>query len=157
MLNRSFSTGTVRLSSVDPRDSPRIELNYLARRDDLTRLRAGVEEAVRIMTAPPLAEIAEDGSPDLRAALTQGEPDWIRSNVSTAAHSTGTCPIGDPGDGGVVDARGRVHGVDGLYISDVSIVPVPLRNNTNATAFMIGERFAELHDAAPVPGGPVRP
>jgi len=112
---------------------------------------------VRIMPAPPLAEIAEDGSPDLRAALTQGEPDWIRSNVSTAAHSTGTCPIGDPGDGGVVDARGAVHGVDGLYISDVSIVPVPLRNNTNATAFMIGERFAELHDAASVPGRPVRP
>ena len=157
MLNRSFSTGRVRLSSIDPRDSPRIELNYLARRDDLTRLRAGVEEAVRIMTAPPLAEIAEDGSPDLRAALTQGEPDWIRSNVSTAAHSAGTCPIGDPGDGGVVNARGRVHGVGGLHISDVSIVPVPLRNNTNATAFMIGERFAELHDAASVSGRPVRP
>jgi choline dehydrogenase len=157
MLNRSFSTGTVRLGSLDPRDSPRIELNYLSRRDDLTRLRAGVEEAVRIMTAPPLAEITEDGGPDLRAALTQGEPDWIRGNVSTAAHSTGTCPIGDPGEGGVVDARGRVHGVDGLAIADVSIVPVPLRNNTNATAFMIGERFAELHDAASVSGRPVRP
>ena len=152
MLNRSFSVGTVRLSSTDPRDGPRIQLNYLSHRDDLGRLRAGVEEAIRVMLAPPLAEIAADGGPALRA-----EPDWIRSNVSTAAHSAGTCPIGDPDDGGVVDARGRVHGTDGLYIADVSIVPVALRNNTNATALMIGERFAELHDAASVSGVPAHP
>jgi len=152
MLSLSFSTGTVRLSSVDPHEGPRIELNYLSHHDDLARLRAGVDEAIRIMTAPPLTEIAEEGGPALRTDLSQGDPDWIRNNVSTAAHSTGTCPIGNPDDRGVVDARGRVHGVDGLYISDVSIVPVPLRNNTNATAFMIGERFAELHDAASVPG-----
>jgi choline dehydrogenase len=153
MLNRSFSTGTVRLSSTDPRDGPLIQLNYLSHHDDLARLRAGVEEAIRIMTAPPLAEISADGgSRDLQAA---SEPDWIRNNVSTAAHSAGTCPIGDPDDGGVVDARGRVHGTDGLYIADVSIVPVALRNNTNATALMIGERFAELHNAAPMIRSPM--
>ena len=44
----------------------------------------------------------------------------------------------------MVDARGRVHGIDGLSIADVSIVPVPLRNNPNATSLMLGERFAEL-------------
>jgi len=157
MLNRSFSTGSVRLSSTDPREGPRIQLNYLSHPGDLARLRAGVEETVRIMMAPPLAEIAADGGPDLQAALSEAELDaWIRSRVSTAAHSSGTCPIGDPGDGGVVDARGRVHGVDGLSIADVSIVPVPLRNNANATSFMIGERFAELHGVAPVPARPTR-
>jgi choline dehydrogenase len=157
MLNRSFSTGTVRLSSADPRDGPRIQLNYLSQHDDLARLRAGVEEAIRLMRAPPLAGISADGGPGQRTALSRGEPGWIRRNVSTAAHSTGTCPIGDPDAGGVVDARGRVHGVDGLYIADVSIMPVALRNNTNATALMIGERFAELHDAASVSGRPARP
>jgi choline dehydrogenase len=157
MLNRSFSTGSVRLSSTDPREGPRIQLNYLSHRGDLARLRAGVEEAARIMRAPPLAEIAADGGgPDLPAALGEAELDaWIRGSVSTAAHSSGTCPIGDPDDSGVVDARGRVHGVHGLSISDVSIVPVPLRNNTNATCLMIGERFAELHDAA-LPARPAR-
>jgi choline dehydrogenase len=154
MLSRSFSVGTVRLGSADPRDGPRIQLNYLSHHDDLVRLRAGVDEAIRIMMAPPLAGIAADGDRDLRAV---GGTDWIRSNVSTAAHSAGTCPIGDPDDGGVVDARGRVHGTDGLYIADVSIVPVALRNNTNATALMIGERFAELHDAASVSGVPAHP
>ena len=57
----------------------------------------------------------------------------------------------------MVDARGRVHGVDGLSVADVSIVPVPLRNNTNATAFMIGERFAELSDLKPCPAAPIGP
>jgi choline dehydrogenase len=156
MLNRSFSAGTVRLSSADPRDGPRIELNYLARADDRARLRAGVEEAVRIMTAPALAAISERGGRELRG-LRPGEPGWLDGQVSTAAHSAGSCPIGDPDLGGVVDACGRVHGVDGLSVADVSIVPVPLRNNTNATAFMIGERFAELYDLAPVSSRPDRP
>ena len=158
MLSLSFSTGSVRLRSTDPRDGPLIELNYLSGGGDLARMRAGIEAAVAIMTAPPFTGIAADQGPDLAAALRQGGPeDWIRDVVSTAAHSTGTCPIGDPGDGGVVDGRGRVHGVDGLCIGDVSIIPVPLRNNTNATALMIGERFAELHDGPAVPGSPARP
>jgi choline dehydrogenase len=156
MLNRSFSTGSVRLSSADPREGPQIKLNYLSHPGDLARLRAGVQEAVRIMMAPPLTEIAADGGPGMQPALSAAELDaWIRSHVSTAAHSSGTCPIGDPDNGGVVDARGRVHGVEGLSISDVSIVPVPLRNNANATSLMIGERFAELYGAEPVARPPI--
>ncbi len=61
-----------------------------------------------------------------------------------AAHPSCTCPIGDPDDprGGVVDAEGRVHGVDGLRVIDLSITPEVPRANTNLTAIMIGEHLA---------------
>jgi len=145
MLNRTESVGSLRLTSAEPLQNPAIELNYLSRDEDRARLRAGVRAAVRIMTSPAFAGITAGamagGPPDLS---DRGLDRWIAANVSTAAHSHGSCPIGPPEAGGVVDPRGRVHGVDGLSIADVSIVPVPLRNNLNATSLMLGERFAEL-------------
>jgi len=45
----------------------------------------------------------------------------------------------------VVDQRGRVHGVEGLRVADISIVP-RIRRGPAATAVMIGERMAALID-----------
>jgi choline dehydrogenase len=44
----------------------------------------------------------------------------------------------------VVDARLRVHGVDGLRVIDASIMPEIIGGNTNAPTFMIGEKGAAL-------------
>ena len=45
----------------------------------------------------------------------------------------------------VIDQRCRVHGVEGLRVADVGIVPA-IRNGPNATAVMIGERAAAFFD-----------
>jgi choline dehydrogenase len=45
---------------------------------------------------------------------------------------------------GVVDQRGKVHGVDGLYVIDASIMPVLPVVPTNMTTIMIAERCAAL-------------
>jgi choline dehydrogenase len=42
----------------------------------------------------------------------------------------------------VVDARGKVYGVDNLYVADASIMPVVPRANTNIPALVVGERIA---------------
>ena len=42
----------------------------------------------------------------------------------------------------VVDQYGRVKGISGLTVADLSIAPNVIRANTNATAIMIGERVA---------------
>jgi len=44
----------------------------------------------------------------------------------------------------VVDARGRVHGLQGLRIADASIMPRVTTGNTNAPVIMIGEKAAEF-------------
>jgi len=49
----------------------------------------------------------------------------------------------------VVDAKLRVNGISGLRVADASIMPTMVSANTNAPAFMIGERCADfvLRDA----------
>jgi len=48
----------------------------------------------------------------------------------------------DRGDG-VVDADGRVLGVDGLRVCDASIVPTVPRSNTNRLVMAVAERLVE--------------
>jgi len=44
----------------------------------------------------------------------------------------------------VVDARLRVHGIDGLRVIDCSIMPNIVSGNTNAAAIMIGAKGADM-------------
>ena len=60
-------------------------------------------------------------------------------------HISGTCKMGPSNDAGaVVDQFGKVYGVTGLRVADVSIVPDCPRANTNIAAMTIGERVADF-------------
>jgi choline dehydrogenase len=52
--------------------------------------------------------------------------------------------MGDDAATSVVDARLRVHGVQGLRVIDASAFPNLIAGNTNAPSMMIGWRGAEL-------------
>ena len=64
--------------------------------------------------------------------------EWIWRSCDSGYHPCGTVPMGE-----ATDARGRVLGVDGLYVADVSLTPTIPMANTNLTALMMGERFGE--------------
>jgi choline dehydrogenase len=44
----------------------------------------------------------------------------------------------------VVDARLRVHGVDGLRVCDASVFPTLIAGNTNAPSMMVGWKGAGI-------------
>lgn len=69
---------------------------------------------------------------------------WVRENVGQCWHGLGTCSMAPLEKGGVVDGRLGVHGVQGLKIADLSIVPVNYAANTGSFALTIGERAADI-------------
>ncbi|HEX2676015.1 MAG TPA: GMC family oxidoreductase, partial [Polyangiales bacterium] len=141
------SRGELRLRSADPLAPPRIRLAHLDTADDRARMREGLLLARRVARTAPLSSliagaeispapgIADDDGAALDAALL--------AKVSTYHHAVGTCAMGpDPERGAVVDARGRVHGLEGLIVADASIMPTIPAANTHLPTVMIAERIA---------------
>jgi cholesterol oxidase len=60
----------------------------------------------------------------------------------TTVHPLGGCPMADDPARGVVDDAGRVHGYEGLYVLDGSIVPTALGVNPSKTIAALAERGA---------------
>lgn len=67
---------------------------------------------------------------------------WPLSRYITV-HPLGGCPMADDPAGGVVDDSGKVHGYDGLYVLDGSIVPTALGVNPSKTIAALAERGVE--------------
>jgi choline dehydrogenase len=58
-------------------------------------------------------------------------------------HPAGSCKMGPAGDpDSVVDSDGRMHGIEGLYVADASLMPTVISGNTNMPTAVIGERIA---------------
>lgn len=133
-LMRPTGAGSVRLASADPLVAPLIEHGYLATAADRARLREAVELAGKIldsMSARPLGEAAPGAVSD----------EWLHDRLETSQHLSGTCRMGRADDTrAVVDERCRVHGVEGLSVVDLSVVPVPLSRGPQATVVLLAER-----------------
>ena len=81
--------------------------------------------------------------PGVEAQSDEALLGFIRDKAETVYHPSGTCKMGnDPM--AVVDARLKVHGLDGLRIADASIMPTLTSGNTNAPCIMIGEKCADM-------------
>ena len=69
--------------------------------------------------------------------------EFARNNGATIFHPSGTCKMGNDAMA-VVDARLRVHGIDGLRVVDCSIMPTLVSGNTNAPVMMIAEKAVDM-------------
>jgi alcohol oxidase len=68
----------------------------------------------------------------------------VRSILSTTWHSLGTCKMMPREKTGVVDPLLNVHGLTGLKLADLSIPPENVGANTGGTAFVVGEKAADI-------------
>ena len=141
------SRGSVRLRSPDPTDPPRIDVAHLTHPDDMARMLQAILLARRISREDPLARLVTGAElfpgPSIDDGDTERLGGAIRARVSTYHHPVGTCRMGDdPDSGAVVDARGRVHGVEQLHVADASIMPAIPSANTNLPTIMVAERIA---------------
>jgi choline dehydrogenase len=143
---RPESRGEIKLAGPNPREYPKIHPNYLSTETDCRTVVAGVNIARTIARHAPLtSKISEEfrPNPDLDINDYDATLDWARNNTASIYHPTGTCKMGQ-GTDAVVDARLRVHGIEGLRVADCSIMPEIVSGNTNAPAIMIGEKASDL-------------
>lgn len=77
-------------------------------------------------------------------ASDEGLDNSMHAQIGTYCHALGTARMG-PGHepGAVVDARCRVHGTQGPWVVDASVMPAVPRVVPNLTVMMIAERVAD--------------
>ena len=68
----------------------------------------------------------------------------FRKRSGTVYHPISTCRMGPDASRAVVDARLRVHGLEGLRVIDASIFPQNITGNTNAPTIMVGWKGAQM-------------
>ena len=142
VLLRPLSRGRVRLRSADPTEAPRIELPNLTDPSDVRRLGEAYQRALQVAQQPGLRRLCTDAAGPAPAA--GGVAELIRANGYSLPHVVGTCAMGPrPEAGAVVDARGQVHGTDGLSVVDASIMPDVPSGFTHIPTIMIAERLSE--------------
>jgi choline dehydrogenase-like flavoprotein len=145
--------GRVWLRSADPSAKPRILTNSLSHPDDLASLVAGVTLAREIAAQPPAADIVlKELKPGSEVDGELAIEDDIRRRLMLIYHPVGTCRMSDTHPEAVVDSQLRVHGIDGLRVTDASVMPTITGGNTHAPTVMIAERAADLIAGAPAPG-----
>jgi choline dehydrogenase-like flavoprotein len=112
----------------------------------MRRMRVLVRTAARLLHSPVFSDLGVSGlsvtEPDLESEATLER--WIRANLGSSFHTACTARMGPEGRDAVVDQYGRVHGVEGLRVMDISILPSIPRRGPNATAVMMGERAVEF-------------
>jgi choline dehydrogenase len=136
------SRGLVELRSADPAALPRVTTSHLQHPDDLARMEEALRHALRLASTGPLSELTR-GPTAPTADVDFDVEAWLHANVTSFYHPVGTCRMGpDPATGAVVDARGRVHGVESLWIADASIMAAIPSAPTNLATIMIAERVA---------------
>lgn len=140
VLLKPRSRGFVQLRSRDPREPPVIALPRLDEPSDGARLAEGYRRAVEVANHDEARRLCS-------RELSQPSDDELRELIQTEAYSTphtvGTCSMGPtPERGAVVDADGRVHGVEGLTVADASIMPDVPSGFTHLPTIMVAERLA---------------
>ncbi|MEU0990678.1 GMC family oxidoreductase N-terminal domain-containing protein [Streptomyces sp. NPDC005953] len=145
-LMRPDSRGTVELIDRDPHRPPLICLNRVSAPSDRRRLRNGLRLARQIATDEGFDELFDGllDADEVEFNVDASVDRYVVRRIESAHHPSGTAAMATDPANGVVDNECRVFGTDGLRIADASIIPSPLRANTNLACIMIGERVARL-------------
>lgn len=146
-LVQPLSRGRITIESFNPFDPPVINNGMFANPDDLNLYVQIFQTYIKDLNAVlqandpnyalifPPPEILDD-----TLLLTAFIKEMVGSSQCWQSH----CRMAPMDQGGVVNSRGQVYGVENLYVADDSIVPVPMDGTPMATAYLIAMNIARL-------------
>lgn len=156
VLEYQYGRGQLTLSSADPKAMPTVTNRFCEDDRDCKILASGVLDALQFLKTGPLADMVKTiRFPDPAKGHAQQDIEALcRKFSGSGFHPCGTVKMGPAEDPlAVVDARGRVRGLEQLIVADASIMPSVPRANTNLTCFMIGEKVGEWIRESPADFG----
>ena len=140
-------SGYVRLASADPGVQPSFNYRYLQNPHDMRRVREGLRFGISLLESPAYKDVVDHRITPTDDILADDDALdlWIRQNVGTARHVSGTCKMGPDSDPTtVVDQYCRVKGVQGLCVVDASVMPrIPRSGGIHPTVIMVAERVVD--------------
>ena len=139
------SRGSVRIRNADPALAPCIAPDYLATEEDRLVAADSLRVTRRIVGQPAMARYKPVELKPGPQFESDADLATLAGDIGTTIfHPVGTAKMGPAADPtAVVDARLRVHGIEGLRVVDASVMPTITSGNTNAPTLMIAERAAE--------------
>jgi choline dehydrogenase len=137
------SRGSVRLRSADPTATPRIRLPGVRASHDVERLAEAYRIGQELANRPEIRRLAKE-APPYEPATAEELHHRVVENAYSIPHVVGTCRMGpSPAGGDVVDAMGRVHGVDRLSVIDASVIPDAPSGFPHLVTLMLAEHLSE--------------
>jgi choline dehydrogenase len=138
------SRGTVRLTGPGSEDKLLIDHGYLTDPGgyDRAMLAEGVERVRQVAGTPELSRLlGRETHPGPAVTGRKVIERFIDHAAVHYYHPAGSCKMGPASDpDAVVDADGRVHGIEGLYVADASLMPNVTSGNTNMPTAVTGEK-----------------
>ena len=124
-------------------------VRYLLDEADMRKFRKGLAMVARMHFAAGAREIIPGIyglpyklGPDQVGLIDEGPLD-PRCYIAILSHLFGGCPMSADPRQGVVDAGGKVHGAEGLYVVDASAIPTTLGVNPQHTIMALASVWAE--------------
>ena len=142
-VGKPRGTGQLHYASADPRALPRIDSRLLDDPHDRTLAVSAMQWALRIAQTRALSKLVVPLWPSARVLSSRERADaWIRWASDSGYHPCGTAAFGPSKSSlAAADGRGRVYGVEGLFIGDASLMPTIPSSNIHLPTLMIGERI----------------
>jgi choline dehydrogenase len=140
------SRGSVHLRGADVNDPVRIEANTLSHPDDMDAAIASIDMCRQMAASSAFRDLIKREA--MPGKLDSGAMEaYARDAAVTFWHQCGTAKMGRDSMS-VVDGKLKVYGIDRLRIADASIMPSVTSGNTMAPCVVIGERAAQILQAA---------
>lgn len=139
------SEGSVTLQSKNSADKPVIALNYLTHPYDRVVFREAIRNTWNKIFENPKIKPSVRKTLSGPASLSDADLDvFANDNAGTVWHANGTVRMGKEGEKeACVDKDGKVFGVQGLRVADLSVCPLTTSNHTQATAYLVGRKISE--------------
>lgn len=146
-LSYPLSRGSVHCSSPDAAAAPVIDPQYYSHPLDIEVMARHTQLFHMLVNTEPLKSQLKPGGiqiPEAKLASLEDRKRLARESCSSNYHPCGTCAMLPEADGGVVDPRLRVYGVEGLRVCDASIFPIIPRGNILSSVYAVAEKGADI-------------